>query len=361
MRLAFLHGSNDLYGASRVLAQDVELLLDMGHTVSVTLPEDGPLTSILVDLGAQLEIEPLRVLRRVRGAATVRLPVRLPAATQSADVTVLWTVALASYLPALRARRRRVICSVHEILSGSAGRLLAAGTATLSHSLMVNSEATRRWITRDANRHRADLAYPLAPVYKPVPRHGGESDVLRILLMGRVNGHKGHLDAVLATRAARAQGVRAEITLLGGSFPGQEHHLAELLAAIEGLPWAHYGGEVPDTRAFVERCDVVLVPTNRPEPFGVVALEAWAAGRRVIASNLGGLLEATDMVEGMTIPANSVPALCEALVRVAREPALRDAPSADAPVSRRCTVAARETAWRAALSQAQQPAGSRLT
>jgi glycosyltransferase involved in cell wall biosynthesis len=275
---------------------------------------------------------------------------RLPAVVNNADATILWTVALASYLPILRSRRKRIICSVHEILPGAAGRLLAAGTYMMSHSLIVNSEATGRWVTRDFHRHSAHLAYPIAPTYDPLPRSGSDTDALQILLMGRVNGHKGHLDAVQAVHAARDSGVKAEITLLGGSFPGQEHHLTRLLAAIEHLPWARYEGEVSDTRAFIGACDVVLVPTNRPEPFGIVALEAWAAGRRVVASDKGGLLEATAMVEGITVAAGDISELSAALVRVARDPSIRAAPLATAPVSRRCTPDARKTAWQAALS-----------
>ena len=351
MRLAFLHGSNDLYGASRVLAQDAGLLGEMGHDVVVALPEDGPLTKILEDCGANVSVEPLYVLRRV-GKSGLKIPMRLPTVCDDSDLVVLWTLALASYLLALRLRRCRVLCSAHEILIGPTGRLLAAGTSALSHSLMVNSKATGRWITGDLHWRHPHLAYPVAPLYNPAPRHHSESDPLQLLLMGRVNGHKGHLEAVQATRAARQSGVQVEITLLGGSFPGQEHHLAELLAAIEGLPWARYGGEVPDTRAFIESCDVVLIPTNRPEPFGIVALEAWAAGRRVIASNQGGLLEATAMVEGITVPAGDVAGLSAAIVRAAHDPSIRSAPLAEAPASRECTLAARQAAWQSALFEA---------
>ncbi len=138
---------------------------------------------------------------------------------------------------------------------------------------------------------------------------------------------------------------------MGGSFPGQEHHLAELLATIKDLSWAHYGGEVADTQAFMRNCDVVLAPSTRPESFGLIALEAWAAGRRILASDQGGLLEATTMVEGITVPAGDVSALSKELVRLAREPSLRSAPLAEAPVSKLCTVAARKAAWQAALSK----------
>jgi len=324
----------------------------MGHDVAVALPEDGPLTEILEGIGAQISIEPLCVLRRVAGATGARVPVRLPGVCRDADVTVLWTIALTAYLPALRLRRRMVLCSVHEILLGKAGRLLAAWTCALSQALMVNSEATARWLTRDLHNFQAHLAYPVAPPYDPLPRGNSTSAPLQLLLMGRVNGHKGHLEAVRAVQAAREAGAPTEITLLGGSFPGQERHLAELLAAIEVLPWATYGGEVADTRAFVEKCDLVLVPTNRPEPFGIVALEAWAAGRRVIASDQGGLLEATKMVEGITVPAADIAALSQAIVRAAQDPSMRVAPARYAPAGSRCTSAAREVAWRTALAEA---------
>lgn len=217
---------------------------------------------------------------------------------------------------------------------------------------MVNSSATSRWLTGTGRRGKAQLAYPVAPAYEPLERMGSESDPLRLLLIGRVNGHKGHLEAVRAVQAARETGEQIELTLLGGAFPGQEQHLGELLGAIEGLAWARYGGEVTEPREFFKACDLVLIPTTRPEPFGLVAIEAWAAGRRVIASDQGGLAEATAMVEGVQVAAGDVTALCRAIVRVARDPAMRAAPAASAPVSELCTRAARELAWQACLRHA---------
>jgi glycosyltransferase involved in cell wall biosynthesis len=217
---------------------------------------------------------------------------------------------------------------------------------------MVNSSATGRWLTGEGKLGMPQLAYPIAPPYEPMDRIGSESDPLRLLLMGRVNGHKGHLEAVCAAQAARDAGEQVELTLLGGAFSGQEQHLAALLAVIKDLPWVHYGGEVTEPREFFRRCDVVLIPTTRPEPFGLVAVEAWAAGRRVIASDQGGLAEAATMVEGLLVSAADVADLCQAIVRAAHEPAIRAAPLAGAPVSELCTLAARELAWKAGLGRA---------
>jgi len=333
------------------LAQDVELLRAHGHEIVVALPEGGPLTEVLEELGARVSIEPLIVLRKVAGGAGLRMPTRLPTVCDDVDIVVLWTLALAAYLPLLRLRGRRVLCSVHEILPGRAGRLLATITCSLSHALMVNSSATGRWLTGEGRLGRPQLAYPIAPTYEPMDRIGSESDPLRLLLMGRVNGHKGHIEAVHAAQAARDAGEEVELTLLGGAFSGQEQHLAELLVVIKDLPWVHYGGEVTEPREFFRACDVVLIPTTRPEPFGLVAIEAWAAGRRVIASDQGGLAEATAMVEGLLVSAGDVADLCRAIVRATRESAIRAAPLASAPVSELCTLAARELAWEASLGR----------
>lgn len=344
--LAILHGSNDLYGASRVLADDVEILSQRGHEVVVLLPEDGPLTALLEERGAKVTIEPLRVIRKVDGITSLRPPMRLPAAVRLADVVVTWTLALSSYLPVLRAHRKRVISSVHEILPGRAGHLLSRGTGELAHVLMTNSETTSQWLqTNGVEGRKLHLAYPQAPPYDPLAPPANAYPQFTALLAGRVNGHKGHVEAVQAAKLVRASGVDLRLILLGGAFPGQERHLEEVRAAAKAVPGVEFLGEVPDIRPFLADSNVMLVPTTRPEPFGVVALEGWAAGRRIIASNEGGLAEATRMVDGISVPAGDVGALAEAMTRVARSDALRAAPSPQAEVASRCTREARESAW----------------
>ena len=321
-RIAFLHGSNDLYGASRVLVDDAALLARQGHDVSVVLPSHGPLDALLAQAGVAVTVEPLRVLRRV-SPLNSRLPIRLPSVVGDADVAVVWTLALASYLPALRARRRPVVCSVHEILPGTAGSGLARLATSLSSALMVNSKATGTWIALHARRSLpSELAYPVAPAYDPLPPLNLSAS-FTAFLAGRVNGHKGHKEAVEASRIARAQGLDVRLVLVGGAFPGQEQHLDALRAEIRGLDWVRFEGEVSDIRPALEACDVMLVPTTRPEPFGIVALEAWASGRPVIASDTGGLAEAASMVGGVLVRPGSVDALAQAMRRVAADPNLR--------------------------------------
>ena len=79
------------------------------------------------------------------------------------------------------------------------------------------------------------------------------------------------------------------VLYLGGRNRRKGHEVAEKLADTLVGPWLRDvdPAEVP---ALIAAHDVVLVP-SRAEPFGLVAVEAIASGRWVVASAVGGLRE----------------------------------------------------------------------
>jgi glycosyltransferase involved in cell wall biosynthesis len=116
-----------------------------------------------------------------------------------------------------------------------------------------------------------------------------------------------------------------------------EKGVLEFLEATEGLERVIVGGgplraRVPDTVGFVspaelgpyyERAAVVAVPSRR-EGYGVVAREAMAWGRPVVASAVGGLRDAIeDGVTGLVVPPRDPLALRAALERLLTDPELR--------------------------------------
>jgi glycosyltransferase involved in cell wall biosynthesis len=97
----------------------------------------------------------------------------------------------------------------------------------------------------------------------------------------------------------------------------EEKGILEFLEATEGMPRVIVGDgplrdRVPEAVGFVphaelgryyERAAVVCVPSRR-EGYGVVAREAMAYGRPVVATAVGGLVDAVDDgVTGLSIPA----------------------------------------------------------
>jgi glycosyltransferase involved in cell wall biosynthesis len=123
-----------------------------------------------------------------------------------------------------------------------------------------------------------------------------------ILFVGRLSEEKGVLEL-----AAAAQGLPLVVAGSG--------HLASRIPGVVGpVPPRELGN-------YYDRAAVVAVPSRR-EGYGLVAREAMAHGRPVVASAVGGLLEAVeDGVNGVLVPALDVPALRRAL-----EELLADAP-----------------------------------
>jgi len=107
----------------------------------------------------------------------------------------------------------------------------------------------------------------------------------------------------------------------------EEKGVLELLEATEEIQRVIVGDgplrdRVPDAVGFVpprelgpyyERAAIVVCPSRR-EGYGVVAREAMAYGRPVVATSVGGLVDAVDEgVTGLLVPPRDVPALRAAL------------------------------------------------
>jgi glycosyltransferase involved in cell wall biosynthesis len=142
--------------------------------------------------------------------------------------------------------------------------------------------------------------------------------------------------AVVPTPVRIPEQVRqpGDVVLFAGRL-SPEKGIGEFLAATEGLPRVVVGAgpvAVPESVGFVppeelgayyERAAVVVVPSRR-EGYGMVAREAMAYGRPVVATAVGGLRDAIeDGVDGLLVPPRDVSALRAAIERLLADPALR--------------------------------------
>ncbi|AHI30138.1 hypothetical protein AU14_12735 [Marinobacter similis] len=74
-------------------------------------------------------------------------------------------------------------------------------------------------------------------------------------------------------------------------------------------------------KEFEDNADIVLVPSLWPEPFGRVAVEALAAGKIALVSDIGGLPEAVAFQKVLTLEPGDEDAWSEALRCVLQNPA----------------------------------------
>ena len=136
-----------------------------------------------------------------------------------------------------------------------------------------------------------------------------------LLFVGALGKHKG-LDVLLAAY----RDLQAAVPLVLAGVPRKDTPtcLPPGVTIVRDVPndevlaaWAH--------------CTIALVPSVWPEPFGIVATEAMASGRPVIASAVGGLQDIVVHGEtGLLVPPGDVAALGNAITRLLSNPGERE-------------------------------------
>lgn len=350
--ILFLHQSADLYGSDKVLLAVASRLLESQFHPIVVVPVDGPLIDELRRAGVECHIASLT--RLSRGTMSLRGILGIPgelarsfrdidALLQGRRVSVLHSNTLAVLTGALWAGRHRIphVWHVHEIiihprlatiiyghlLKWFADRIICVSRATCSHLVSNQASLASRcrviWNGLDPRpppRQAAIAAY--REQLKACP-----GDAV-IALIGRINRLKGQQLLVQAASQLWRRGIRNfRIVIVGSVVPGQEHFLHALKQAIAASPAAaHISVQSFTSEVWTvwDSCDIAVIPSTEPESFGMVALEAMAAGKPVVAAGHGGLTEI--IVPGHTgwlVTPRNASTLADALQHAITDPSLR--------------------------------------
>ena len=305
------HPSADMYGSDRVLLESVSGFVQSGASVTVTMPEDGPLVPLLEERGARVVLAPTLVLRK--SLMTPRGLVSLVSQTfrglragrrlmREVRPTLVWTNTITIPLWTLLARLFRVtsIVHVHEA-EGSASRAVMRTLAfplLFADQLVANSNYSAG-VLRDSFARLGDRCTVVyngvaGPDEVTTPRAEIEDD-LRVLYVGRLSPRKGPDLVVEAIGMLRERGIPATLDLVGAVFPGYEWYEDELRASIAALDLrdrVHLRGFQNAPWPFLAASDVMVVPSRLDEPFGNTAVESVLAARPVVVSDTSGLREA---------------------------------------------------------------------
>ena len=153
-----------------------------------------------------------------------------------------------------------------------------------------------------------------------------------LLYFGRLEYEKGIHELITALPRIRRTHPGTTLTIAGDGT--QQDWLVELARKHKVLKCVRFAGRAEHEQllALLHRVDLAVLPSHY-EPFGIVALEAAAAGTPLVTSDVGGLGEAViDGRTGLSFPPRDVAALADAVRAVLDDPA----------AAQRRAVAARE-------------------
>ncbi len=146
-------------------------------------------------------------------------------------------------------------------------------------------------------------------------------------MVGRISAWKGQRLFLEAFHRATQALPRLRAVIVGDVTPGEEErreHLQYLCRdwnIEDRIIWAGYRDDAPQVMAAL---DILALPSIRPEPFGMVVIEAMASGKPVIATAHGGPLESVAPGEtGLLVSATDPDDMAAAISLLARNTRLR--------------------------------------
>ena len=216
------------------------------------------------------------------------------------------------------------------LVAGSSRELMQMTRVAYGNSSLViaNSENTRRAVLEIAPGVRTEVIHPgvecssfafhADAATRKRTEYGWPAGTPIVLTLGRMEPRKNHAGVMRAMGRLHRKGLQIGFVCAGD---GPERPALVALAESEGIvPWVRFPGAVAEREKDVvfEAADIFAMPSVRVnsmiEGFGIVFLEAAAAGLPVICGNSGGQPEAVqDGVTGRVIDGTDVESIAMAI------------------------------------------------
>ncbi|MEO6207457.1 MAG: glycosyltransferase family 4 protein [Candidatus Limnocylindrales bacterium] len=158
---------------------------------------------------------------------------------------------------------------------------------------------------------------------RAVPLARWQDGTRNILFVGRLEDRKGLIHLMKAYRILRKTGCDCRLLVAGG---GPQEREARRYVMTRRLPGVEFLGRVSDEEKaqLFRTADVYVSPATGRESFGIVLLEAMAAGAPIVASDIHGYKGVVRRGEqGLLVPPRNPKAIAAATARLLSDPMLR--------------------------------------
>ena len=198
------------------------------------------------------------------------------------------------------------------------------GYADRLHGRIAVSAAARHFIDRyfPGDYKVIPNGVDLDRFRRAVPLSRWQDGTPNVLFVGRFEPRKGVLDMLKAHRNMRRDGVESRLLLVGG---GPQEREARRYVATRRLGGVEFLGRVSDAERdqLFKTADVYVSPATGRESFGIVLLEAMAAGAPIVASDIHGYKGVVRRGrEALLVPPREPKELAEAIERLLTDRAL---------------------------------------
>ncbi len=316
MRILFLHSSSDVYGASKIFLQTVSIAKSSGHHVVVVLSKKGELEKAFLDMGIPVEIINLGILRRqyfnLKGIINryqqwnKAIPA-LRSIIQSHQVNLVYSNTAAVLIGAYIARKHSIkhLWHIHEIIEKPIflHRFLSYCFKHYADQLIVVSKAVEKHWQKGIEANKIKQIYngiePVQSSSLPSFRTSLNipTNALVIGMAARIHYWKGQsyfVEIANELLAMEDPTIPLYFLIAGDPYTGYEYLLDQLINQIQQLKRKDqiiYLGLVKEMDVFYRSIDLLILPSQLPDPLPTVILEAMQYQIPVVATKQGGAME----------------------------------------------------------------------
>jgi glycosyltransferase involved in cell wall biosynthesis len=337
MRILLLHSSSDLYGASKIFLQTVQILKAQGHTCHIVISSAGPLVDKLkqdnipltvINLGIirRKYFTPLGILNRINKWSKANN--LLNKYIQQNGIQLVYANTTAVLLGAYLAHKNKIkhVWHVHEIIEKPKFLFFAIQWIMKRYTskiICVSKAVQNHWCKNAPSLlSKMQVIYNgIGPVEKSTEasfrtQYQFPKEAIVLGMAGRVHYWKGQqyflqiAEQLLKHSTESNQVKPLYFIITGDAFPGYEYLVAEMNDFIKKNNLGgriFYTGFEDKMDKFYSSIDLLLLPSQLPDPLPTVVLEAMQYGIPVAATAQGGALEMIAENEtGIFIPMDDV-------------------------------------------------------
>ena len=324
-RVLLLHSSNDMYGASRIVLQVIDILIKAKYEVHVILPYKGVLNKIITDKGASCNIYNLGVLRKkymnLKGLYNRFLKIKkaknhISNYIDKHHIDLLYTSTSVIISGALAAKKSGIpsISHIHEIPTANKIYEIFIGLFVRYYStqvIVVSNSVAKHWQPYLKKNQLLTvyngIIFPLTKASDNTKRKIGQN--ITVTSIARLIPIKGHKYFIEVAKELFKLNNQYQFLIVGDTFPGYESYEEELKTLVienDLHQKIHFLGYRTDVEAILAKSDLVFHSSIAPDSLPTVLFEAIKMKVPLVATELAGAVEILDNGNcGLLVPLNN--------------------------------------------------------
>ena len=322
-KLLLLHSSNDLYGASKIFLQLIDLLNKNGFDVHIIIPEKGMLDDFLIKKDIKIEYLELGVLRKKylnplglinRLVTNIKAIAFLSKYIKDHSIDLVYTNTSTILCGGIAAKKNGIpsLFHIHEIPTGNKLYEFFSGKIInrISSKVITVSESVKKQWLKYIKQNKIERIYNgiiFSKIDSIIKLDLDQGDIV-ITSVARLIPYKGHKYLIEIAVELIKKSTKFKFLIVGDTLSSYVSYEKSVKQKVNDLGLEHqikFLGFRNDVSNILKQSDLFIHPAIAPDPLPTVLFESLYNNLPTVATNLGGAIEILDNGNnGLLIPYN---------------------------------------------------------